>query len=663
MFKKKEKGPYPRSFAKRLTWRIMIRLFLVMGIISLIIFGIAWMTVYTQAYMLSNRMLAAKRMNVERVLSEVYVASVNTVPDIENTLNRPDRIAQVMKRIVELNPEVQSCGISFRENYYPEKGARFCPYAMRSADDSTIVLTNIGNGNDYLQAEWFTQAMKAKGGFWAKPFFGGPNKNTPLTAYLLPIRDEKDSTVAVLGVDVSLEKLAKENLSGAVFGPDHDGDTSWSADFQLYYFIIDPTGTFLMHPDYKRIGRENFYTYANATPDTLDNHLAWRMREDDSGFMQGKRDEDLVIEGEKVSVAYQRLAYTPWSMAMVVPQMFINIFGYALGGGMLFFILLGVLVVYFSGRRGIKKASQPLRQLAASADEVAKGNFKAQLPDIKSRDEIHLLRDSFENMQHSLTSYVRELRDATAQKAAIESEMKVAHDIQMAMLPKTFPPYPERTDIDIYGSLTPAKGVGGDLFDFYIRDEKLFFCIGDVSGKGVPASLFMAVTRSLFRNISGHVSAPEHIVAALNDALVDGNDSSMFVTVFVGVLDLGTGILSYCNAGHNAPLLVGRDVGTLSCCPNLPIGILADFKFTQQEVTIDPNTIIFLYTDGLNEAEDSEHNQFGDGRVWNEAKCLLGEEAHGPRNFVDQMTNAVRHFVGSAEQSDDLTMLAIQYKS
>jgi sigma-B regulation protein RsbU (phosphoserine phosphatase) len=300
--------------------------------------------------------------------------------------------------------------------------------------------------------------------------------------------------------------------------------------------------------------------------------------------------------------------------------------------------------------------------LAVSANEVAKGYFDTPLPPLKSRDEIHLLRDSFDEMQRSLTQYVNQLKTTTAQKSAIESELKIAHDIQMSMLPKDFPPYPERTDIDVYGALTPAKGVGGDLFDFYIRDEQLFFCIGDVSGKGVPAALIMAVTRSLFRNVSSYTRHPSSIVYALNNAMTEGNDTNMFVTLFVGVLDLRTGLLQYCNGGHDAPLLVGRDVGALSCDANLPIGVVADFNFSQQEVCIDPQTTIFLFTDGLNEAENSTHAQFGDLRIWNVAKKLLAENQHQPKEFIIRMTDAVREFVGNAEQSDDLTMLAVQYK-
>ena len=231
----------------------------------------------------------------------------------------------------------------------------------------------------------------------------------------------------------------------------------------------------------------------------------------------------------------------------------------------------------------------------------------------------------------------------------------------MAMLPKNFPPFPERNDIDIYGTLKPAKSVGGDFFDFHIRDERLFFCIGDVSGKGVPAALIMAVTRSLFHNISSYASQPDSIVYALNNALTNGNENNMFVTLFVGVFDLHTGLLQYCNAGHEPPLLVGQDVGVLPCESNLPVGVVCDFKFSQQEAKIAPQTTIFLYTDGLNEAENATHAQFGDLRIESVAKQALAEGKYQPQNIIQKMSDAVHSFVGDAEQSDDLTMLSIQY--
>jgi sigma-B regulation protein RsbU (phosphoserine phosphatase) len=359
---------------------------------------------------------------------------------------------------------------------------------------------------------------------------------------------------------------------------------------------------------------------------------------------------------------YEPVENTSWSIASIVPSVMVDTMAIGIGVIMIVLIAIALLVTRIVGRYVIKRTSKPLTQLAESAKEVAKGNFRAPLPQIKHNDEIRLLRDSFEGMQHSLTHYVEELKETTASKAAIENELRVAHDIQMSMLPKTFPPYPERDDIDIYGTLTPAKDVGGDLFDFYIRNEKLFFCIGDVSGKGVPASLVMAMTRSLFRNISSHVTEPDLIVKALNDTMVDGNETNMFVTLFLGVLDLQTGLLHYCNAGHNSPLFIGSDISQLPCYPNLPIGVIADWMFVCQEKQLESQDTIFLYTDGLNEAEDSGHAQFGDDRIVRVATECLKEGQIQPTTFVDRMTEAVHRFVDGAEQSDDLTMLAIKYK-
>ena len=256
----------------------------------------------------------------------------------------------------------------------------------------------------------------------------------------------------------------------------------------------------------------------------------------------------------------------------------------------------------------------------------------------------------------------RSLREATAEKERIGSELRIAREIQESMLPKTFPPYPERDDIDIFASLVPAKEVGGDFYDFHIRDEKLFFCIGDVAGKGVPASLVMAVTRSLFRSVSAHEDSPENIVTTMNKAMADMNESDMFVTLFMGVLDMATGLLRYCNAGHEEPLLIGKGVGLLPINDNIPLGVMPEWNYTSQEALIYPGTTIFLYTDGLTEAENKAHLQFGKQRMTKTARQTLhGDSPFNAETVIVHQTAALHQFVADAEQSDDLTMLAIQY--
>ncbi len=255
----------------------------------------------------------------------------------------------------------------------------------------------------------------------------------------------------------------------------------------------------------------------------------------------------------------------------------------------------------------------------------------------------------------------RRLQAANSEKERIEGELHIANAIQMGMLPKTYPPYPERDDIEIFGSLASAKEVGGDLYDFYIRDEKLLFCIGDVSGKGVPASLVMAVTRSMFRLVAAHESAPDRILYAMNNTLTEMNESNMFVTLFVGVLDLPTGRLRYSNAGHCPPLLIGQGVGKLPIETNIPVGLTPDWKFTAQEQLLYRGTTIFLYTDGVVEAENDEHQLYSEQRMLREARRTLELKQHHPDQLIRNMTESIGTFVDGAVQSDDLTMLAIQY--
>ena len=242
------------------------------------------------------------------------------------------------------------------------------------------------------------------------------------------------------------------------------------------------------------------------------------------------------------------------------------------------------------------------------------------------------------------------------QKERMGKELEIAKDIQMSMIPKIFPPYPERGDIDIYASIVPAKEVGGDLFDFFIMDEKLYFCIGDVSGKGVPASLVMAVTRSLFRTLAAHEKSPGRIVTAMNESMSDMNESTMFVTFFCGVLDMKTGHLRYCNAGHNAPMLLNVTKTMLPVASNVPLGIVAGMAFQEQETDLKYDDALFLYTDGVTEAENVRNELFGEERMLNALSDFKGSKAH-----LDEMQKAISDFVGDAPQSDDITMLFIHY--
>ena len=248
------------------------------------------------------------------------------------------------------------------------------------------------------------------------------------------------------------------------------------------------------------------------------------------------------------------------------------------------------------------------------------------------------------------------LREVKAEKDRIGGELHVASQIQQNMLPQK----ELRVEgLELRGFLKPAKEVGGDLYDYFIRDEKLFFCIGDVSGKGAASAMMMAVVQTKFRDFSAHDSNPARIMQNINVGCCQNNKTNMFVTMFIGVLDLPTGRLRYCNAGHDCPFIMHDSQCTMhECKPHLPVGVFDDFDYSVQETTIEPGSTIFLYTDGLTEAKNSGHQFFGLQRV-NE---LLSQSVDlSPHDLLENVTNAVRSFVKDAPQSDDLTMLAIHY--
>ncbi|MCQ2289471.1 MAG: SpoIIE family protein phosphatase [Muribaculaceae bacterium] len=255
----------------------------------------------------------------------------------------------------------------------------------------------------------------------------------------------------------------------------------------------------------------------------------------------------------------------------------------------------------------------------------------------------------------------RRIQGVALSKAGMERELKIAAGIQRGMLPDDASSL-HRDELDVCGYICPAKSVGGDLYDYFVVDDKLYFGIGDVSGKGVPASLFMAVVHTLFRNLSAHDSDPAHIMSAMNEALCRGNEHNMFCTMFMGVLDLSTGKLNYCNAGHCAPVLRrGSEVEALSVKTNIALGVIEGFPYQGQETYLAGDDGVFLFTDGVSEAEDRDKTLYGDNRVLSALSAAFAQTDHKAKTTIDMMIDSLNDHVGDAEQSDDITMLMISY--
>lgn len=308
---------------------------------------------------------------------------------------------------------------------------------------------------------------------------------------------------------------------------------------------------------------------------------------------------------------------------------------------------------------GAKTISAPITELTAMTQRIAGGDFTQRIA-ISAKNEIGALAGSFNEMTRRLNESIENLKTTTAAKERIESELKIAHEIQMSMVPKIFPPFPERNEFDIFATLVPAKEVGGDLYDFFfLDDDHLCFAVGDVSGKGVPASLFMAVTKTLFRATAATSIAPGEILARLNAEICRDNESCMFVTFFCAVLNIRTGQVDFSNGGHNRPYhLHGGAPQALENPGGRALGIAEQSRYASGRLMLAPGEALLLYTDGVTEAMDASETFYSDQRL---KRFLASHGDSSPGQMIGDLVGEVRQFVGAAAQSDDITVLALRY--
>ena len=318
-------------------------------------------------------------------------------------------------------------------------------------------------------------------------------------------------------------------------------------------------------------------------------------------------------------------------------------------------LLLGSMIAIF----GAKTISRPIAELTEMTRRIAGGDFTQRIA-ISAKNEIGTLAASFNEMTRRLNESIEHLKETTAAKERIERELQIAHEIQMSMVPKIFPPFPDRSEFDIFAALVPAKEVGGDLYDFFfIDDDHLCFAVGDVSGKGVPAALFMAVTKTLFRATAGNGGTPGEILARLNTDICRDNESCMFVTFFCGILNIRTGQVDYSNGGHNLPYYLQRDgVSPLENFGGISLGLMEQSPYASGRMVLRPGEALLLYTDGVTEAMDLSKTLYSDERL---EKFLGTNRSSAPSQIIGDLISDVRHFAGEAPQSDDITLLALHY--
>jgi len=278
-------------------------------------------------------------------------------------------------------------------------------------------------------------------------------------------------------------------------------------------------------------------------------------------------------------------------------------------------------------------------------------------------DEISSLSLSFKEMTVRIEQYIKDITAVTAEKERISAELNVATQIQADMLPRIFPPFPDKHEFELYATMDPAKEVGGDFYDFFmIDDDHLGLVMADVSGKGVPAALFMVIAKTLIKNrsLTGDFTSPKDVLADVNNMLCEGNEAELFVTVWFGVLTISTGDIVFASAGHEYPAFYRLDQGYVleKDKHGPPLATMEGLRFRDNETSLKPGETLFLYTDGVTEATDSSQTLFGEDRM---LKALSEFEKEDTQNLLKGVRVKIDEFVGDAPQFDDITMLAIRY--
>ena len=564
---------------------------------------------------------------------------------VEKNLSTPDSLKDVLTAIVKNNSLIVGSGIAFIPGYYKEKGKYFMPYAFsinEGAEEIVNYLKLGGADYDYPCMDWYLIPKLLKKSYWSEPYYDTGGGNTIMSTYALPLRNPQGEVYAIFTANISLSRFT-------------DMVNKLKPYQSSYTFLLSRNGSFLTHPDREKIMNETIFSVALGKNDVQEEEIGRNILNGVTGTAQFNNAE------QDSYALYTAIPNCGWSVCTICPSQVILHNLDATSHRIIYIFLAGMLVLLPLIYQIIHRLVRPLRKFSESARSIATGRFDVALPEVHSKDEIKDLHDSLVYMQQSLSGYVSELRTTTASKERIESELSIAREIQMGMIPKIFPPYPDRNDVDLHAILHPAKEVGGDLYDFYINDNRLYFVIGDVSGKGIPASLFMAITRSLFRTLSQQAVSPARIVTEMNNSISDNNESNMFVTLIVGILDLQTGILKLSNAGHNPPFIIYPDgeVSLLEFKTYLFAGVMEDVVYSDEEITLKEGSKLFLYTDGVTEAEDIDKQLYGEEKL---LEVLSQNTSSDVRSTVDAVVSSVAGHVKEAEASDDLTILLIHYK-
>lgn len=539
-----------------------------------------------------------------------------------------------LRGVVESNPDIYGSCIVFRPYGFDPTANGYGPYFYRT--DTGIEFVQLAEPQyNYFQWDWYRRPRDAGEPLWTEPYFDDGGGGVLMTTRAVPFRRD-DTFWGVATIDIALTQLMDDAKRISV------GRTG-------YAFIISQSGRYLAFPDQTRVMRTTLQT-TNAA-------LAGQMLAGGPGFIRTMEP----LRGAEAWIAYAPIEAAGFSLALVYPQREVLGEAFSLQREQLALGVLG-LVALFAGLVFVTRSiSRPIRELATAARELAQGDLERPVQVDAHTEEVRSLAFAFGKMTRDLRMRMQELRYTTTVKERIEGELSAARSIQMSLVPKNFPAFPDRPEIDLHALVKPAREIGGDFYDFHlIADDWLCFFIGDVSGKGVPAALFMAVTKTLLRASSPKPGALAEMISTVNNELCQQTDSGMFVSLLYALLDLRTGALELASAGHPSPFILGAGgaVTPMDTRRNVALGASPRLDYDITHAQLAPGDALFLYTDGVTEALNPAGQFYTPARLQIALKDLATLSAE---KITRGVARDVQTFTAEHEQSDDISVMAVRW--
>ncbi len=511
----------------------------------------------------------------------------------------------------------------------------------------------------YYESEWYKQAKTSGKTFFTDTYLDSYGRGLTMTC-VSPIFDDKNNFVGAVGIDILIDDLNKTIVNMDITP-------------NSYAFIVNENGDIIVS---QKINSNNA-VLGNIIKD--EELSAFRVCDE---ILSGK--SGVVLSPDGIYFAYSPIPASSWTLVINTPgrdivsplytmkddiSNIVDNVSIKIDNWIKFLILIFVvssiiviLVLILISSKLSKKITSPIIRLSKDVEVVSNGDL-SHITSVESNDEIGVLAMSFNKMTQSLQQHIDKLAVVKAEKERIAVELNVAQNIQSSMLPCIFPAFPERDEFDIYANMCPAKEVGGDFYDFFLIDDNhLALVIADVSGKGVPAALFMVITKTLIKNSAQSGLSPKEILQVVNNQLCENNDAGMFVTAWLGILEVSSGKMVCSNAGHEYPV-IKRKNGEFELFKEKHGFVLAgmeNVKYTEYEFTLEEEDMLFVYTDGVSEATNSANELFGIDRM---LKSLNSNKKPSCKDIIVNMKSDIDAFVEEEPQFDDITMLAIQFNS